>query len=385
MFALAFFAAAGPLATDMYLPGLPSLREDLGTSPALAQLTISGFMVGMAVGNLLFGPISDATGRKRPVVIGSAVFLLASVLCAIAPGIHSLIAARVLQGAAGGCVVVVSRAVVPDLVSGAAAARAFSGLMALTGFMPAIAPALGSAVLPLGGWRGVFWFLAAVNLVQVLLALRLPESLPPERRTENALRSLLPRIARCFTRPAYIGYMAAGALGFGALFAYISASPLVLQNQLGFSPHAYALTFGTIALLLPASNAANMRLVKRAHPRKLLVRALLIDASAAVLLTILAVTAPKPWLVIPLLAVLAAMSGFITANASALAVEQIRDIGAGAGTGAMGFIQFVVAAVVAPAAGIGGNHALAMALASLTCAAAAIALVQTLTRAPGRR
>lgn len=250
MFALAFFAAAGPLATDMYLPGLPSLREDLGTSPALAQLTISGFMVGMAVGNLLFGPISDATGRKRP---------------------------------------------------------------------------------------------------------------------------------------AYIGYMAAGALGFGALFAYISASPLVLQNQLGFSPHAYALTFGTIALLLPASNAANMRLVKRAHPRKLLVRALLIDAAAAVLLTVLAVTNPKPWLVIPLLAVLAAMSGFITANASALAVDQIRDIGAGAGTGAMGFIQFVVAAVVAPAAGIGDNHALAMALASLTCAGLAIALVETLTRAPGRR
>lgn len=385
MVALAFFAAAGPLAIDMYLPGLPSLQQDLGTSPASAQLTISGFMIGMAVGNLVFGPVSDATGRRAPIVAAATVFFASSVLCALAPSIELLIAARVIQGAAGGCAVVVSRAVVPDLLNGTAAARVFSALLALTGFMPAIAPALGSLLLPLLGWRGIFWFLAAVNVVQLLLALRLPETLPPERRTPGVLRTLLPRIARCFTRPAYVGYMAAGAIGFGALFAYISASPLVLQNQLGFSPHAFALTFGGIALLLPASNALNMRLVKRIPPRTLLIRALLIDALVAATLLILALTGPSAPLLIPLFAALAAMSGFITANASALAVEEIRDIGAGAGTGAMGFVQFIVAAVVAPAAGLGTNHALAMALASLVCAGLALALVATLTRRAGAR
>ena len=147
--ALAFFAAAAPLSIDMYLAGIPALQDEFATSASAAQATISGFMLGMATGNLIFGPISDATGRKRPIVIGSVILFLTAVACAMAPTIAALIAARFVQGVAGGCVVVVSRAVIPDLVTGAAAARGFSALMALTGFMPAIAPALGGLLLSL--------------------------------------------------------------------------------------------------------------------------------------------------------------------------------------------------------------------------------------------
>ena len=147
MLTLAIFSSAGPLSIDMYLPGLPQLQQELGTTPGAVQLTISAFMIGMAVGNLLFGAISDGTGRKRPLVIASVIFFLTSVGCALAPTIGTLIAVRFLQGLAGGCVIVVSRAVVPDLVHGVAAARAFSALQALSGFMPALAPAIGGPSL----------------------------------------------------------------------------------------------------------------------------------------------------------------------------------------------------------------------------------------------
>lgn len=377
--ALAFFAAAAPLSIDMYLAGIPALQDEFATSASAAQSTISGFMLGMAIGNLIFGPISDATGRKRPVLIGSVILLLTAVACAMAPSIGALIVARFVQGVAGGCVVVVSRAVIPDLVSGVAAARGFSALTALTGFMPAIAPALGGVLLPLVGWRGVFWFIAGVNLVQVGLALWLPESLPPSARKPNALAGLFPRIGKCLRRPAFVGYMLAGALGFGALFAYIAASPLVLQRQLGFSPSAFAFTFAAISLIIPLSNAINMRLVKRVPAQRLLKGALLIDALLAA--TILLISLGEPSLfIVPLVAGLPMMGGFIGANATALAVEEIRDIGAGAGTGAMGFLQFVVAALVAPAAGLGNNHAVVMATVSLTCAAVALAALRVLAR-----
>ena len=380
MLALVIFSSAGPMSIDMYLPGLPQLQQDLAASPEAVQLTISGFMLGMAVGNLLFGAISDGTGRKPPLVAASVVFFFTSAACALASTIGTLIAMRVIQGLAGGCVIVVSRAVIPDLVAGVAAARAFSALQAVGGFMPAIAPAIGGLLLPAVGWRGVFWVLAGINLVQLVVALIIPETLPPERRSAGALSGLASRIIQCLQRPTYVGYMLAGGLGFGALFAYISASPLVLQVQLGLSPTSYALTFGAIALLFPVSNAINMRLVRQVPPRTLLIWALLIDAFVTVILIILSLTNPSI-VIVALLAVLAMMSGFIAANAAALAVEEVRDIGTGAGSGAMGFAQFLIAAVVPALVGIGSNHALSMSLVSLLCALAAFASVRTLTRA----
>ena len=381
MLTLAIFSSAGPLSIDMYLPGLPQLQQELGTTPGAVQLTISAFMIGMAVGNLLFGAISDGTGRKRPLVIASVIFFLTSVGCALAPTIGTLIAVRFLQGLAGGCVIVVSRAVVPDLVHGVAAARAFSALQALSGFMPALAPAIGGLLIPTVGWRGVFWVLAGVNLLQLVVALRMPETLPAEKRSPGALSGLGSRIWRCLQHPVFVGYMLAGSLGFGALFAYISGSPLVLQVQLGQSPTAYAFTFGAIALLFPISNALNMRVVRSVAPRKVLVWALLIDACVTTILIILSLTRPSLVPVVACLAILAMMSGFISANAAALAVEEIRAIGAGAGSGAMGFAQFLIAGVVPALVGLGSNHALTMSVVSLVCAGAAFAGMQVLTRA----
>lgn len=364
----------------MYLPGLPALAVDLSTSPALAQLTITGFMAGMAVGNLLFGAVSDGTGRKPAIMVASVVFLLASLVCAVAPSIGVLIVARCVQGLAAGCVVVVTRAIVPDIAHGKEAARGLSGLMAISGFVPAIAPVLGGLVIPWFGWRGVFWTITLVNVVQLVVAWRfLPETVPPGQRTRGAVGMLLPRMARCVRRPRFAAYMLATGLGFGTLFSYISASPLVLQVQLGLSPTVFALLFGAMALLIPLANTVNMRLVKTVHSRTLLLVALGVDCAAGLVLAVFALTQPSVAM-IPFIAVLSAMSGFITANATALAVEEIRDIGVGAGTGAVGFFQFIIGGLVPPLVALGTNHTLSMAVSIMACSAAALLVVGALTR-----
>ncbi|MCT2288434.1 multidrug effflux MFS transporter [Corynebacterium sp. Z-1] len=379
--ALALLSAVGPFGIDMYLPGLPTLQEDLGTTPAMAQLTITGFMLGMAVGNLLFGALSDSTGRKRPIMIASVCFFAASVLCAIAPSIELLVAARVIQGLAGGSMMVVARAVVPDIARGREAARMFSALMAITGFVPAIAPVIGGVLLPAVGWRGIFWALVVLNAVQTLVAFRVvPETLPPQMRSSRALRGLFPRIARCLARPAFVGYMLASGLGFGALFSYISGSPLVMQRQLGVSPTAFAVIFGSMAMLIPLSNAMNMRVVTRTDPRRALITALLIDGLAGALLVPQALSNPTLVLVVPTLAVLSLMAGFIMANATALGVDSVRDIGAGAGSGAMGFFQYVVAGAIPPLVALGTNPMLAMGISIIACSGIALVALATLTR-----
>ena len=372
LLALALLTAAGPLGIDMYLPGMPELATQLSTSPSSAQLTISGFMLGMALGNLVFGAISDGTGRKPAILVASAVALAASVACAVAPSISFLIAARFLQGLAGGCAVVVTRAVIPDIAHGREAARGLSGLMAISGFMPAIAPVLGGLIIPTFTWRGVFWTIAAVNLAQILIAWRfVPETLPPEQRTRGTLRTIFPRMVQCLRRPAFLGYMFAAGLGFGTLFSYISASPLVLQVQLGVTPTTFSLIFGGIALLIPLSNSINMRLVKTHQPRTLLVVALSVDILAGLILLAYSQLGPNLTM-LPFIAILSAMAGFIMANASALAVEEIRDIGIGAGTGAMGFFQFIIGGLVPPLVALGSNPTASMANGILTCAGLAL-------------
>ena len=206
----------------------------------------------------------------------------------------------------------------------------------------------------------------------------MPETLPEDNRSAGALRSLFPRMWQCLRRPAFVGYMLAGSLGFGALFAYIAASPLVLQSQLGLGSTAYGLIFGGMALLIPVSNTLNMRALRAKHPRSLLVGALLIDACVALILLTFALTTPTLW-ALPFFAVLSLMGGFIMANASALAVEEVRDIGTGAGSGALGFCQFIIAAAMPPLVALGTNHMLAMALGTLGCAVLAAAAVLGLT------
>ena len=183
-FSLALLSAAGPLAVDLYLPGLPRMAAELSTTGPLVQFTLTGILVGMGLGQLYTGVLSDTYGRKSFLVAGAGLALLACIVCALAPTIGVLIAARLLQGAGCGACVVLARSVVPDLMAGKAAARAFTMLMVITGLAPILAPLVGGIALPLVGWRGLFWLLAGICLIQLLLALyAVPETRPLGTRT----------------------------------------------------------------------------------------------------------------------------------------------------------------------------------------------------------
>jgi len=188
---LGALTAVGPLSLDMYLPALPSLGHDLGASESQVQVTITACLIGLAAGQLFAGPLSDGWGRRRPVIAGAIAYSLATLLCALAPSVQLLVAARFVQGVAGGVGVVIARAIVRDLYSGVAAAKYFSRLVLVFGVAPIIVPSIGSAVLRVADWRGVFVVLAVVGaLIALAVVLRLPETLPPERRNPGGLRRI---------------------------------------------------------------------------------------------------------------------------------------------------------------------------------------------------
>ncbi|MEJ4112838.1 multidrug effflux MFS transporter [Corynebacterium kroppenstedtii] len=365
---LAFLSSAGPLGTDMYLPTFISIARDLSTSASLVQLTLSAFMVGLAVGQLVAGPVSDGVGRRRPLVVGSVLFVVFSVGCALAPSIGVLIVCRLLQGVAGGSTVVVARSVIPDVARGSAAAAAFSTLMAIQGLAPAIAPLLGGVLSPVVGWRGIFWVIALFNVVMVVLSVCVvPESLPAMRRTPGAVRHLVPTIGRCFRRREFIGYCVAFAVGFGVFFSYLAASPFVLQDQLGLPPQVYSLTFACNSLAIAGMAALNGRLVSRYAVRSVLVCGLVLFVVTSALLVVVAVVGPWLWPTLVCLFVMTAATGLLLGNATALGVEAVRDIGAGAGSGAMGALQFLAAGIVSPLVGLGSNPMLSMSVCMVVC------------------
>ncbi|HZK31977.1 MAG TPA: multidrug effflux MFS transporter, partial [Corynebacterium sp.] len=364
---LALLSAAAPLATDLYLPALPAIVTDLDTTQAMVQLTLSGFMLGLAVGQLIIGPISDALGRKGLLVGGAVFALLASVIAALAPNIEILILCRLLQGLGSGACVVLARAVVPDLVAGKRAAKAFALLMTVQGLAPIVAPIAGGLLVEPIGWRGLFWVLAGINVVQLLVALFVVrESLPRESRTEASLRGVLNNYLHVLQKPAFRGYTVSFAFGFATMFCYISASPFVIQNQMGLSVQAYTLVFAVNAGGMVLANMLNSRLVEIFDPHLILrtVQILLLALSVALLIAVSFTV--SPWVVLPLLFLAISQIGILMGNSTALGTGEVRER-AGSGSAVMGFLQFTMGAVVSPFMGLGANAALTMAVGMVVC------------------
>lgn len=379
--ALALLSSAGALSTDMYLPTFPNIGSELSTSASLVQLTLTAFMVGMALGQLLSGSLSDGLGRKGLMVGSTIIFFASSVGCAIAPNIGVFVALRFLQGLAGGTGAVLARAVIPDVARGADAARAFSLLMAIQGFAPVLAPILGGVFSPLVGWRGIFWILAGFNVAMIIVSVFIvPESLPKDRRNANAIRSLFPAIWRCLRRREFFGYLLAFAAGFGVMFSYIAASPYVYQGQLGMSTRVYGFAFAANAIGITVMATVSAKLAGRADPRNLLIGGLVTIAAASVGLLFNGLFGPYLWATLPLLFIAVGSMGLILGNATALGTATVRDIGVGAGAGAMGFAQFLTAGIVAPLVGLGTNSALSMSIGMVTCATIALFGAIILTR-----
>ena len=360
---LGFLIALGPLTIDMYLPALPTITADLATSAAAVQLTLTGTLAGIGLGQLLVGPVSDAYGRRRPLLAGVALHIIASLLCVIAPNLAVLGTLRVLQGLGAAAAGVVAMAVVRDLFDGRAFAKLFSRLMLVIGAAPILAPTLGGIILSWTSWRGVFLVLAAFGVAMITVgALALPETLPPERRRSGGVVGTLRDYRRLFTDRTYIGLIVVAGLAMAALFAYVSGSSFVFQEQYGLSQQWFGFTFGAGAIGLIAATQLNVRLLRRWSPVQVLVAALGFGAVAGLVLVLFAATGTGglAGVLVPLWLVIAA-AGLAMPNAPALALSRHGDT-AGTAAALLGAVQFGVGALAAPLVGLLGVGAVAMAV-----------------------
>ncbi len=377
---LGCLTAIGPLSLDTYLPALPDMTRDLSASQARIQLSLTTCLIGVAVGQLVTGPLSDRWGRRRPVIVGLAAYTLLSLLCTLAPSAETFAAARFFQGFAGGMGTVVARAIVRDLYAGRAAAKYFSRLTLIFGLAPMIAPAFGSLLLNFGDWRVIFVALTVIGaLLATVVTWRLPETLPVARRNTGGLLSIA-RIARVLiTDRIYLGYTLTQGLAFAGLLGYLSGSSFVLQDVFGLSVGMYSLIFGVNSLAFVAVGQLNARLLDRHGPRQLLITALGLGLLAALGLIAGALLEALPLVIVAMLVFLGSL-GMVMPNGTALALDRH---GAHAGTAAalLGGIQAVVAAGAAPLVGIGGEgSALPMALVIAGAAAGSLLVVLTLAR-----
>lgn len=366
LLSLALLSATAAFATDMYLPVMPDIMAELGASQAEVQLTLSAFFIGMGLGQLFIGPLSDDVGRKRLLLAGAVGALVASVVAAMAPSIGVLIAARLLQGLGGGACVVLARAIVPDLVAGRAAAKTYSLLMAIQGLAPAVAPVIGGLLAEPVGWRGIFWALAALHLVQLVVAV----VAVPETRASSGTAGLGRRVGRNYLaalgKPRVWGFMVSLCFGFAVLFSYISASSFVIQEAFGFSPQMYSLIFAVNALGVFACSLLNVRMLNSVSAATMLRFGVGWSVLACTaLITLVLIDAPVGWLLVALWFAVAPCS-LLMGNSMALATGQLREK-AGSVSAVLGFVQFCFAGAISPMMSIGSNAVVTMATSMVVC------------------
>ncbi|MFV0435502.1 MAG: multidrug effflux MFS transporter [Leucobacter sp.] len=361
---LSFLAAVGPFATDMYLASFTSIARDLGAQPSSVQLTLTAFLFGMGIGQLLLGPLSDQVGRRPVIVTGLAVFAASSIAMAFSPNIEIFIALRAVQGLSGAAGVVVSRAIAVDLAKGADAIRAISLIAMFVGLGPLIAPPVGGAILTVGDWRAVLGTLAGIALAMFLLAaFVVPESLPKSARAASGLRTSLRNFGLLLANRRFLLLTVVFGLGFGSMMAYISASPFVGQVVLGMPPFLYSLAFAAGALAMILANMTNARLAGRVPPQRMLMIGACLSLASGAILTVTSIGGLlTPALFIVCAFALTGGTGLIMSNASALALS-LAEEARGSGSALLGAAQFAVGGLASPIVGAWGEHtALPMAL-----------------------
>lgn len=360
---LGLLVALGPLTIDMYLPALPKIADDMSVSSSVVQLTLTGTLAGLALGQLVVGPLSDSLGRRKPMVAGIVLHMVASLLCMLAPSIAVLGVARGLQGFGAAAAMVVAIAVVGDLFKDNVAATVMSRLMLVLGVAPVLAPSLGAAVLLHASWHWVFAALVVLaGALLVMAALALPETLSASHRRPLKVRGIGATYLELLRDLRFVMLVLIAALGMSGLFAYIAGASFVLQGRYGLDQTAFALVFGAGAIALIASTQCNVVLLRRFSPQQIMVWALVAaSVSGAVFVALAAAhVGGLVGFVVPVWGILAAM-GLVIPNAPAVALTRHPEA-AGTAAALLGAAQFGLGAAVAPLVGVLGNDELAMAV-----------------------
>jgi DHA1 family bicyclomycin/chloramphenicol resistance-like MFS transporter len=372
----------GPLCIDMYLPALPRISHDLQAGTSSVQLSVTGCLIGIAVGQLVIGPVSDRRGRRSPLVVGLGLFILSSLACSSVSSVYLLVVFRFIQGFGGAAGIVISRAIVRDLFEGATAARFFSTLMLVTGLGPIIAPQLGAVILRFTSWRGIFVALAIAGSVLLVIALvKVPETLPLDRRHDGGLKSAISTMVEVGRDHTFLGYSLVASLGFGAILIYIAGSSFILQGIYGLSPQVFGTIFGINAAGMVVAAQINGHFVHRFGSRPLLSVGL---ACMSIGSLVFLVSVSTNWgglgAILPSLFLVLFGLGFVSPNATALALQNHAQ-SAGAASALLGSEQFLFGALIAPLAGIRGTHdALPMAILMMALAGGAVVVRSTLPR-----
>ena len=342
---LGFFIAAGPAATDMYLPAFPAVEASFGTAPGTAQLTLAAWFAGLGVGQIAQGTLSDRFGRRRPLIVGTALFAAATLGCALAPNLMALAIFRAIAAVGASAGMVIGRAVVRDLADGQRAAIVMSRLMLVMGVAPILAPTVGAVILAFAHWRMIFGVLAFYGAVCSLLAWKvLPETLPPPRRVTLGLAALLARYAAILREKTFLTHAAMGASGTFCMFAYLAGAAPVFIQGFGLSPTGFGLIFGLCSCGLIAGSQINARLLPRVGLSRMLRAIARVSLTATATLVILAFSGVHNlWLIVAPIFVALSCQGFSNANTSVGALSR-HAAHAGSASALMGLGQFSLGA-----------------------------------------
>ncbi len=355
-FILGSLAAFGPLSIDMYLPALPNIAKDYHTNASIVQLSLTFFVLGLASGQLLTGPISDVIGRRKPLLIGLITYFIVTLLCVFSPSIWGLILLRLIQGFAGSAGIVISRAIVRDLYSGSELTKFFSLLALVNGLAPILAPILGAQLLKAFPWQGIFIILSIIGIVMFFLVLfGLPETLQGEKRSAGGIKNTFDTFLNLLKDRSFMGYALAQGLVFACMFAYISGSPFVIQDIYGASPQMFSLIFAINAIGIMINSQMTGRLAGRITESNLFKFGLGMCFLGGIILLVLIFSQAKLILIlIPLFFVVSSV-GMVNTAGFSLAM-QTQGKNAGSASALLGVTSFAFGGIIAPLVGIGGGQ-----------------------------
>lgn len=355
-FVLGILSAFGPFSLDMYLPALPSLATELQTSASYAQLSLTACMIGLAVGQLFAGPISDVRGRRMPLIVGLILYFISSILCMFVQSVWIFIFLRFLQGVAGAVGIVLSKAMVRDLYSGHELTKFFALLMLVNGAAPILAPIAGGQLLEVTSWRGIFFALSMIGVLSLLAYLvSLGETLPSEKRLQGGMKETFKAFGQVMRDRLFMGYALSQGLVTAAMFAYISGSPFVLQNIYGFTPQMFSVYFAANGLGIIIATQLTGRLSESYGEKRLLVSGLSIAAISGIILFVSVLFNAHMLFVLISLFLLVSCVGIVGTAAFPLAMAN-QEKSAGSASALLGLLSFLLGGIVAPLVGMGGEQ-----------------------------